>query len=163
RTRRAERARQRQRGTRNVECGTERRTHNPKVAVPFRVPTSAFRVFMTCSGAPSATHAFSDSPPRSTRAAARRAPPRPSSPRPPPQPPPAGALPARRTVPEAATQVLRHRHAQRTTHHTRDGHGVLRIPVQEVRRAVERIDDPHDLARARAVRRELLAHHGRAG
>src|SRR3989442_14119440 len=101
---------------RNAECGV--RSVSRGVRAPdtghgarpasdqFRIPHSALRtlsirILTRFLGAPSATHAFSDSPPRSTRAAARRAPPRASSPRHPP-PAPAPPPPRRPTAPARA-------------------------------------------------------------
>src|SRR5712691_10097888 len=51
--------------------------------------------------------------------------------------------------------------AQHATHQRPDRHRVLRIAVQEVGRAVERIHDPHDVALTRSRRRQLFAHHAR--
>jgi hypothetical protein len=62
-------------------------------------------------------------------------------------------------IDEVARHVMHDSHAQRAAHGAPDGHGVLRVAVQEVRRPIERVDDPHHLRVARDRRTQLFAQY----
>jgi hypothetical protein len=74
-----------------------------------------------------------------------------------------GAEPRCAPVREVTRDIVHDSQAQRAPHRACDRDRVLRVAVQIVRRAVERVHDPHDFARGRDVRRQLFAHDRTSG
>src|SRR2546428_178093 len=72
-----------------------------------------------------------------------------------------GAESARAPVHALSRHIVHDAGAQRSFHQPPDRDRVLRIAVQKIRRAVERIHNPHDVAHPRRTGRQLFAHYAR--
>ena len=68
-----------------------------------------------------------------------------------------------RPVSALATDIVNHARRQLALDETGDADGVLRVAVKKIRRPVQGIDDPDQLAADPPLGRELLAHDHRVG